>query len=76
MNMQSTEASRHARDKTLTWNSRDIDGERSIKSTRSSASQWNDFRKIKSVNNATNFGEKSSLRKIYNHEIYIKMIIA
>ena len=61
MNKQSTEASRHARDKTLIWNKTDIDGERSMKSTLSSASQWNDFKNSRRVNSATNFGEKSSL---------------
>jgi hypothetical protein len=40
-----------------------MDGDRSMKSTLSSASQWNDLRKSSSVNSATNFGEKSSLQK-------------
>ena len=61
MKRQSTDAKRHARDKTRTWNSNEIEGERSMKSTRSSASQWNDFKNKSRVNNATNFGEKSSL---------------
>jgi hypothetical protein len=36
-------------------------GERSMKSTLSSASQWKDFRNSSSTNRATNLGEKSSL---------------
>ena len=62
MNRQSTDAKRQARDKTRTWNNREIEGDRSMKSTLSSANQWNDFRNSRSVNNATNFGEKSSLQ--------------
>ena len=47
---------------TLMWKSAVMVGERSMKSTLSSASQWNDFRNSSTVNRATNLGEKSSLR--------------
>jgi hypothetical protein len=46
---------------TLTWNTSEMEGDLSMKSTRSSASQWNDLRKRSRVNRATNLGEKSSL---------------
>ncbi len=39
-----------------------MEGDLSMKSTRSSANQWKDLRNSKTVNKATNFGEKSSLQ--------------
>ncbi len=47
--------------RTLRWKTRVMTGERSMKSTLSSASQWKDFRNSSSTNRATNLGEKSSL---------------
>ena len=76
MNMQSTDANRQARDNTRIWNKSDILGERSMKSTRSSANQWKDFRNRSRVNSATNFGEKSSLliNKSINYHYWTQTI--
>ena len=53
--------SRQASEITLMWNSSDMEGDLSMKSTLSSASQWKDLRNSSRVKRATNFGEKSSL---------------
>ena len=76
MNMQSTDANRQASDNTRIWNKSDILGERSMKSTRSSANQWKDLRNRSRVNSATNFGEKSSLliNKSINYHYWTQTI--
>ena len=40
-----------------------MEGDLSMKSTLSSDNQWNDLRNNSSTNSATNFGERSSLKK-------------
>ena len=55
-------ANNAAKDMTRIWNKAEMLGDLSMKSTLSSANQWKDFRKSNSVNSATNFGEKSSLK--------------
>ena len=63
MKFTSKKPNKTANEITLIWNKAEILGERSMKSTRSSDNQWKLFRKSKSVNKATNLGEKSSLKK-------------
>ncbi len=57
----SSSANRRLSETTLTWNSIEMEGDLSMKSTLSSANQWNDFKNSSTVNSATNLGEKSSL---------------
>ncbi len=74
MNWASTAVSRSASDTMRMWNSTEMVGDRSMKSTRSSASQWNDLRNKSKVKRATNLGEKSSLKgvkmKRYAFKVY------
>ena len=62
MKFTSKKPNKTANEITLIWNKAEILGERSMKSTRSSDNQWKLFRNSKSVNKATNLGEKSSLK--------------
>ena len=52
---------------TLAWKRAVMVGDRSMKSTRSSANQWKDLRNSRTVNKATNLGEKSSLEMKIPH---------
>ena len=57
---------------TLRWKRIEMTGERSMKSTRSSANQWNDFRNNRSTNRPTNLGEKSSLSNMKKINTFLK----
>lgn len=54
-----------------TWKRCERTGLRSMKSTRSSASQWKHFKKRSNMKSATNFGLKSSLNMVKARQVSV-----